>query len=238
MLIFTDVETTGPDPKADYLCQLAYKMDKTIFNKYFKPPIPVSFDTMAVNHITNDFLTDKPTFKDSGSYIEFQKILNDKKNILIAHNANFDVSILENEGLIIPHYICTYKLIMFIDKELKIPKYNLQYLRYYLNIQLNEKINAHDALGDILVLEQIFYYIYHKFQTDDSKTISDILNQMINISTSPLLLKKMMFGKHKDKLFTWIAKHELGYLEWMANQSSMLKNNKDLEYTINYYLNN
>ena len=74
-----------------------------------------------------------------------------------------------------------------------IPKYNLQYLRYYL--KLNISATAHTAIGDVLVLEGIFQRIYAKFK---GQTIGeDPVAEMIKISGSPVLVPRMPFGKHK-----------------------------------------
>jgi DNA polymerase III epsilon subunit-like protein len=104
-------------------------------------------------HITNEMVADKPAFKDSPEYQKLVDLLNDDTNILVAHNAKFDVDMLIKEGIHPKKVICTLKLARHLDPNGVIPKYKLQYLRYYLGIQI--EATAYDALGDILVLEKL-----------------------------------------------------------------------------------
>jgi exodeoxyribonuclease X len=117
------------------------------------------------------------------------------------------MAMLRNEGIDPPKVICTLKLARHLDRAGVIPQYNLQYLRYYL--ELNIEAKAHDALGDILVLEALFRRIYARFQSDGAE---DIENEMIRLSNTPILIARMPFGKHKGMLFSEIP---TDYLEWL-----------------------
>jgi hypothetical protein len=120
--------------------------------------------------------------------------------------------------------ICTLKLARYLDKEGVIPQYSLQYLRYYL--KLNVDATPHTALGDILVLEALFNRIYAKFK-EDSK--GDPADEMIQISSSPVLVSRMPFGKHKGLKMGDVP---LDYLEWLSGTNL----DEDLAYTVRYYL--
>ena len=94
MFIFLDTETTGTD-EPDRLCQLAYKLETgEIVNELFKPPLPIAIEPMSIHHITNEMVADKPAFKESPDYQKLVDLLNDDTNILVAHNAKFDVNML------------------------------------------------------------------------------------------------------------------------------------------------
>jgi hypothetical protein len=56
------------------------------------------------------------------------------------------------------------KLARYLDKAGAIPQYGLQHLRYYLDPRV--EVAAHDAFGDILVLERLFKRIYTRFEKD------------------------------------------------------------------------
>ena len=71
------------------------------------------------------------------------------KNILVAHNAKFDIDMLIKEDVHPKKVICTLKVARHMDPNGVIPKYNLQYLRYFLGIKV--EATAHDALGDIQI---------------------------------------------------------------------------------------
>jgi len=117
MFIFLDTETTGTEKK-DRLCQLAYKTETgKIVNQLFKPPLPIAIEPMSIHHITNEMVENKPAFKDSPDHRKLVDLLNDDKNILVAHNAKFDVNMLEKEGVHPKRVICTLKLARHMDPE-------------------------------------------------------------------------------------------------------------------------
>ncbi|MDP2651070.1 MAG: 3'-5' exonuclease, partial [bacterium] len=134
-LIFLDTETTGNEVEKDRLCQLSYKHGEEIVTAYFKPPLPMSVKAMSVTHITNKMLEDKPSFKNSETSLNLQKLLNG--GIMVAHNALFDKAMLEAEGIEVPRFIDTLRVARYLDKENKIAEYNLQFLRYYLGLEID-----------------------------------------------------------------------------------------------------
>ena len=97
------------------------------------------------------------------------------------------------------------------------------YLRYYL--KLNIDATAHSALGDVLVLEGLFQRIYAKFKGQAIDPVAD----MINISSSPVLVPRMPFGKHKGLKMAEVPED---YLQWLAGTDL----DKDLAYTVRHYL--
>jgi DNA polymerase III epsilon subunit-like protein len=113
-----------------------------------------------------------------------------------------------------------------MDPEGKIPKYNLQYLRYFLRIEI--EANAHDALGDILVLEKLFERLFVKM----SKSIGPaaVENRMMEISSKPVLLSRMFFGKHKGEHFKNIP---VDYLQWLSGKDDL---DEDMRFTVGHYL--
>ena len=46
-IIFFDTETTGNEPKKDFLCQLAFKTKDETFCEFFKPLIPIPPEASA-----------------------------------------------------------------------------------------------------------------------------------------------------------------------------------------------
>jgi exodeoxyribonuclease X len=152
-LLFLDTETTGNEEK-DRLCQLCYSYGDTLVDELFNPPLPISVESQAVHHITPKMVKDKPAFKVSPTYIELDTILKNENTIFVAHNAKFDIGMLEKEGLSVPRFICTLRVARALDKQNIIPRYNLQYLRYYLEMEIDA--TAHDAMGDVLVLKEFF----------------------------------------------------------------------------------
>ncbi len=226
MFIFLDTETTGTETK-DRLCQLAYKLETSeIVNELFKPPVPIEIEAMSVHHKTNEMVATKPAFNESPDHQKLVDLLNDDTNILVAHNAKFDVDMLVKEGVHPKKVICTLKLARHLDPNGVIPKYKLQYLRYYLGIQI--QATAHDALGDILVLEKLIEILFIKMSKDIGPAAVD--NKMMDISSKPVLLSRMYFGKHKGVFFRDIPKD---YLNWLSGTDDL---DEDMRYTVGHYL--
>jgi DNA polymerase III epsilon subunit-like protein len=128
-----------------------------------------------VHHITEKMVADKPPFMGSDDTTKLQELVSDENNVIVAHNAQFDMTMLHWEGIFSTGTICTLKLARYLDKNGVIPKYNLQYLRYYLGLEI--EATAHDALGDILVLEGLFSRLNAKFQENDK--LMDPVQEMI-----------------------------------------------------------
>ncbi|MCK4918175.1 MAG: 3'-5' exonuclease [Candidatus Pacebacteria bacterium] len=241
-LIFLDTETTGNDLKEDRLCQVAYKIDGDMTAKNFKPTIPISIKAMSVTNITNKIVENEEAFQGSNFAKELQDLLNE--NILVAHNASFDIAMLENEGLKVPNYICTLKLSRYLDDKAEIPEHNLQFLRYYYDVDPNLTdghsldVIAHSADGDVLVLEAIYKYI-HNLAKEKSNTEADedILNRMMEISKKPSLIRRFSFGKHINKLVEDVVQEDKGYLEWFLKTKEEEGTDEDWIYTLKYFLN-
>lgn len=212
-LIFLDTETTGIDLLIDRIVQVAYKFDGEVNSSFFKPPIPISIKSMSISHITNKMVEDKEDFGSSEMKKDLGELI--KTNIIVAHNAGFDVDMLYNEGLIVNQFIDTLKIVRYLDMENEIPEYGLQYLRYYLNIDIDAK--AHDAVGDVLVLERLFEYLFKRMIAEGNDEAM-IIDKMIEVSAQPLLLRIFNYGKHKGKKIEEVMSYDKNYLEWMLEQ--------------------
>ena len=226
---FLDTETTG-NKTEDRLCQLSFKKQNQpldeIFDKLYTPPIPISFESMSIHHITTKMVEGCPQFKEAPEYTELKTIFEDKQNILIAHNAPFDVGMLQKELINPASVIDTLKLVRTLDPNMALEKHNLQFLRYKLGLNelITEKIQAHDAKSDVIVLELLFNRLFAKFsELHVGKTIDEILEIMMKISSEPMLISKITFGKHANKFIKDVFKEDRGYLEWL------LKSKKDSE---------
>jgi exodeoxyribonuclease X len=222
MFIFLDTETTDTREK-DRLCQLAYKSD-SIVNELFNPGMPISIDAMSVHHITNEMVQGKPLFQGSNTRTDLISLLDNNNTIIVAHNAKFDVNMLNREDVYPSKMICTLKLARHLDKDGVIPKYNLQYLRYYLGIKV--EATAHDALGDILVLEVLFKRLFAKAKELYGDAAID---RMIDISSKLSLIKRMPFGKHKGLKMEEVPSD---YLQWLSTTEL----DEDLNYTVQHFL--
>jgi len=234
-IIFFDTETTGNEPKKDFLCQLAFKTKDETFCEFFKPLIPIPPEASAITHITNKMVADKPAFKQSNNYETIKLLFEDPNSVVVAHNAKFDIAIMANEDIFPSNFICTLRVARALDKDNVIPQYKLQYLRYYLDIEIEAE--AHDALGDVLVLEKLYERLLTKIMKEDNLDEEKAIEKMIDISSRPSLMNIFNFGKYNGKTVADVSQMDRGYLEWMLAQKEQNPDNEeDWIYTLKYYL--
>ncbi|MFC1644842.1 exonuclease domain-containing protein [Patescibacteria group bacterium] len=236
-LVFLDTETTGLSADGR-LCQVAYEFKGEEFESLFKPPIPIEIEAMSVTHITNRMVADKDSFKDSQMQKDLVEIFS-TDNVLVAHNAIYDADILRKDDVEVKMMIDTFKLAHHLDVEGEIPKYNLQYLRYYFDLEVKDA-NAHDALGDIRVLEALFNHFFDQMMekvSDEEK----VLEEMVEVSSRPVLIKKFNFGKYNGEKIGDVARMDKGYLEWLLGAKIKARdeegdNDENWIYTLEHYL--
>ena len=236
-ILFLDTETTGNSDK-DRLCQLAVKerfIEEPLVNALFKPPVPISIESMAIHHITERMVAKKPAFKDSPEYSGLKDLLESDEVILVAHNVAFDLAMLAREGIAPRSSICTYKLAYALDPNDQLPNYRLQYLRYLLDLDVEAE--AHDAWGDVLVLEALFERLAQKMK-ERHGTEEAALEAMFSISEKPLLFTTLRFGKYNSKKIEEVAKTDRSYLEWLLREKEKDPiGEADWIYTLQHYLN-
>ena len=221
-LLFLDVETTGLDAE-DRLLEVTFTVENTLYDERFKPPLPIKLGAMATHHITEKMVEDKPTFEGS----ELQQNLMDytmNDYILVAHNAPFDMKMLDKEGVVFKRYIDTLKLSHYMDKEGDMESHSLQYLRYYHGIELPEAI-AHTGSGDVAVLEEV-YKILAKDLT---------LEEQVEISEMPVLYKRMNFGKAKGEKVSDMLEREPSYMRWVYETKVEKEQDENWAYTFEHY---
>ena len=166
---------------------------------------------------------------------QIKKLFEDKGTIVVAHNAPFDLIMIKKEGIEPQKFICTLRVARYLDPEEKIERYNLQYLRYLLEIEVDA--TAHDALGDVLVLEQLFERLRKKLVENERLGDDEALEKMIEISGHPSLLHTFKFGKHNGKRIEEVMRTDKGYLEWLLEQKLNGDGiDEDWIYTLKHYL--
>ncbi len=242
-IIFFDTETTGNEPK-DFLCQIAYKSageNGEKFNELYSTPIRIPPEASAVHHITNKMIAGKPLFGESPDRLKIKELFENPDTVVVAHNATFDLMIIKKEDIVPANFICTLRVARHLDPEGKIDRYNLQYLRYLLEIEVEAQ--AHDALGDVMVLEQLYErlkkkIIENKKLENANYSEEDAIKDMIEISSHPSLLVSINFGKHAGKKVEEVSRIDKGYLEWLlAEKLKTDTPDEDWIYTLKHYLN-
>lgn len=229
MLIFIDLETTGVEleDKIVSIGLVVVDREKT-FQMYdeVNEGKKISPKASSINHITNEMIKDKPKLLDCESYKFLQKH-NLESTTLIAHNIKFDIEKLSAcgfyfKGKMIDTLRVTKHLIPECDA------FSLQHLRYELKLykQETQKIDAHHALGDALVIKLLFEYLQDYAS----------LEEMYELSFKNVLVEKFKYGKYAGRYIEEIYLSDRGYLDWML--LNVVELDEDLRYSINHYLEN
>ncbi len=155
-----DTETTGLSPAGGgKICEIAVSVSCNgqpveEFSTLVNPGIPIAPEVIAIHGITNEMVKDAPTFE------QILPRLIDVLDgcVLVAHNADFDLSFLRAEfeacGVHFPPYpvVDTLKL---ARKSGKFERNRLGLIAQELGISCE---GWHRAMADTKMAEQIFYY--------------------------------------------------------------------------------
>ncbi len=207
--ICLDCETTGLTPKTDRIIEVAivrfnFTQILDSFETLVDPEGPISPESMAIHHITNEMVQGKPKIQDILPHI-LECI---GKDIIVGHGINNDLAFLSAacEQHAIPchlhqrSFIDTLRLARLYGKS---PINSLEKLRQHFNIA---EEGAHRAMSDVIVNIEVFKHLCQSYKTTD-----EILERL----KRPILLKAMPLGKHKGRLFSEIP---IQYLQWAVHQ--------------------
>ncbi|MDO9055028.1 MAG: exonuclease domain-containing protein [Sulfuricurvum sp.] len=229
-MIFLDTETTGLEVK-DRICALGIIEGESTHFELINPEKKIPPAASAIHQITNEMVSDAPSFSQSFS-AEKLKSLNTPENILVSHNAPFELSMLQKEGVtwqgsVIDTLKCSKSLMDDLEG------YSLQFLRYELRLYREEgrvfqehgvSLVPHHALSDALHTKMVLEYLLD---------LADV-EKLIEISKSHVLLSRLPFGKYAKKRIEEIALKDPAYLKWMVE--SVMDMDEDLRYSIEHYL--
>ena len=151
-LVVVDVETTGLDPKADQIIEIgAIKMMglKPIaeWSSFVSTSIVLTDDIIRLTGISPDMLVGQPPLEDVMT--QFLKFI--EGSILVAHNAEFDASMIKSAcsqmGVDLEWpYLCTLKMARELLPDLENKKLDTLARHYGLTFE-----SRHRAIGDIKV---------------------------------------------------------------------------------------
>ncbi len=177
--IIFDIETTGLSFKTCGITQigaLKYRDGEIVdsFSTFVNPNMPIPENITRLTGITDDMVKDAPSERDAvEAFLEFSG-----DSMLVAHNANFDVSFISrvagDNGIPFNNaYLDTVALSRYINTD--ISKHTLDSLaRYY---KLGE-FDHHKADADTEMLAKIFECMIQKLATNGIYTVSDMNEAM------------------------------------------------------------
>ena len=160
-----DTETTGLSAAGGgRICEVAISLSRNgqkieEFSTLLNPGMPMHPDVIAIHGITNEMVASAPSFADI-----VPKLLAILEGcVLVAHNAEFDLSFLRCEmehcGLRMPDYpvLDTLKL---ARKNGRFQRNNLGMIAATLGI---DAAGAHRAMADVRMTEKILYIFLNEF---------------------------------------------------------------------------
>lgn len=237
--ILLDTETTGAGEE-DRIIQLGFMVldgkNVEIYNDLCSAPLPIGYGAMEVHGITPEMVEGMPSCIETQAFQTLCE-LNTPENVLIIHNAPFDLGMLSKENFtsqmrLIDTLRCARHL--FDDEE----AHRLQYFRYRLGLYkieqseadaLGIEVKAHDAIGDVLVLKLFLTELRKRLQ-ERFEGVNPI-DKMVELTQTPVFYTRALkFGKYKGKTLTEIAEGDKGYLSWMLGNMETL--DEDMRYSI------
>jgi DNA polymerase III epsilon subunit-like protein len=236
-----DTETTGVEIE-DKIIETAHALVvdgklEDYKEELCKADLPIKPAAAMTHGYTNRMIADKPSFKKLESY----KILKEKSQdgtYYVAHNAKFDLGMMEKEGIVWrkDRVIDTLMVAkhLYGDNE-EVEMFKLQYFRYLFDFEPVEPkymkklgvdvIQPHTALSDILVLWIFLDKIMKDFELG--------LDELVELSAKPALEKCISFGNVFEKgvvtyedaaTSTYFqygkTKNGYDYLDWAAKNMS------------------
>lgn len=176
-----------------------------VYDEYFSCPDEISFAAMAVHHILEADIADKP------SYETFKA---PNCEYLIGHNVDYDIKALQiGDKEFKPKAICTLALAKMAWPTAE--AHNISALIYMLtkgSDRARQRLrDAHNAKADILLTATILKKLCEKLAIRDMTS----LYQMSEIARIP---KIITFGKHKG---TAIKDLPTDYVQWLLRQDDL-----------------
>ena len=231
-----DVEGTHSDPQKCELVELAvgYVLDDlkiTTRFQMFKPDSPIPPEASAVNNISNRMVANQPLASQSLTIIDDllyddQKLEFIRDVIFIAHNAQFDYQVLDRytsmNNNLKTHWICTYRLArhLLAPQYPNINNYKLSYLRYFLDLDVDDNLVLHRADADVLICWKLFLKLLEMaLEKDKISGMLPIVPQVIKLCWSPISITVWPFGRYKGSALDTIP---LDYFTWALNNMSSL----------------
>ena len=154
-LVVLDVETTGLKPANNDIIEVsAIKyaspfVPESCFTSLCKPRCPIPAEASAINHITDNMVTNAPAFSEIAANLsEYIRDCN-----IVGQNVEFDTDFLYASGVDLPEtrYFDTCQLARYVDNDL--PNYKLETL---LNSYGIVRETAHRSLSDAYATGLLF----------------------------------------------------------------------------------
>lgn len=198
-VIVIDFETTHADPTEAAIVEIgAVRIydNETVgwFETLVDPGMDIPLEAMAVHHIKNEDVEEKPRIADAEKML--LEWIQDAAPFA-AHNAKYEIAVAENmTTLDMRKTLCTMRIAQHMWPELG--TYNLQYLRYARKLDSamrtrNERSACHSALADADIAAKLL------IQQAKELTQIQTFDELHEYCWSPIEVKICPFRKHKGQ---------------------------------------
>lgn len=215
-LLIVDTETTSAEPTTAEVIEIGhcYRLmeEWQMGGSLYKPHNKIPAEASSVCYISNKMVEGHPHFDEDNFDREF---LNgsSKELTLVAHNAHFDETVLANYDVRFAKSICTLKMAkkLFHDDD-DVTMLKLQYLRYYLDLEIPDTMLSHRASADCFMtgklLEKFLDIMEENGIIDPALPYEDQVTAWLD---EPIKYTTMPFGKHKGTAFKHVP---VSYWKW------------------------
>ena len=210
MIRVIDIESTGTDPDADAIIEIA-SVDMVkgggVTNRMqtlVDPGRPIPATASAVHHIIDADVKGAPKLQDAIRQFK-------GADFFVAHNAEFERSFFEANEIDLGPWLCTYKCALRVWPDLE--SHSNQALRYHFGLvtpfgYARDAICVHRAGSDVIVTAAILEKLLAAAAWSD----------LVDWSKEPALYTKLHFGKHRGMRYD---KVDGDYLGWILRQKDM-----------------
>jgi exodeoxyribonuclease X len=211
-----DVETTGIDPSADAIVEVAASLYSPVdgllssFSSLVNPGRPIPASASGVHHIRTSDVADAPTRTQA---LEALLHFVQPARCFVAHNAEFDRSFLPE--LADRRWICTMRLARHLWPEAD--DHKNQTLRYWLPIDETPLLGVemHRAEADTRVTGQIFLRVVNDYR---ERFGSVTLGALQRLCWSPIPMTVMPRGTRKGTPIAELPESDISY--WLGREDT------------------
>ena len=225
MVVF-DLETTGLSNRTCKIIEIGAVKIKAgqivdTFNMFVDPEEPISELTTQLTSITDDMVKGAPKEKEAvGKFLEFCG-----EDMLIAHNANFDVGFIrvaaERCGFPFTNaYLDTVGLSKYLNTDIK--NHKLDTIAKYYEL---EDFHHHRACDDAAVLAKIFFEMQKRLRAEGIATF-EYLTSVMSEKSDPLKLPMyhmIILAKNKVGLKNLYKLVSFSYLDYYKKKPRIPK---------------
>jgi len=226
-ILFFDLETTGLNVASDRIVEIsALKVlpngEEEVKTRRLNPTIPISPESTAIHHITDEDVVDCPTFKEiAKSFAQWIEGCD-----LAGYNAiKFDIPILAEEFLRAGVHV-DFRKRKVVDVQNIFHKMEQRTLiaafKFYCNKDLSD---AHSAEADTFATYEVLRSQLDRYPNiqNDVGFLSDFSSKTRNVDYAGRFVLNdqdepvVNFGKHKGKRLRKVLTEEPSYYNWMMN---------------------